>query len=113
MKGRFGLQGYWERVRHDRLNTAFAVICKRGTVAKPVWLQCGEGKGGRWDREQVGALDRQVNFRANRCRRAMPHDSSGMRRCQGGVAGTLAVLMHRVWKDDWDFDWGDAPATAA
>ena len=34
----------------------------------------------------------------------------GMRRAKVAVARKLAVIMHRVWKDDRDFDWGDAPA---
>jgi transposase len=34
----------------------------------------------------------------------------GMRRAKVAVARKLAVIMHRVWKDDCDFDWGDAPA---
>jgi transposase len=36
----------------------------------------------------------------------------GMRRAKVAVARKLAVIMHRVWKDDRDFDWGDAPAVA-
>jgi transposase len=36
----------------------------------------------------------------------------GMRRAKVAVARKLAVIMHRVWKDDRDFDWGDAPAAA-
>jgi transposase len=36
----------------------------------------------------------------------------GMRRATVAVARKLAVIMHRVWKDDRDFDWGDAPAAA-
>jgi transposase len=36
----------------------------------------------------------------------------GMRRAKVAVARKLAVIMHRVWKDDCDFDWGDAPAAA-
>jgi transposase len=28
------------------------------------------------------------------------------------LARKLAVIMHRVWKDDRDFDWGDAAAAA-
>jgi transposase len=36
----------------------------------------------------------------------------GMRRAKVAVARKLAVIMHRVWKDDRDFDWGDTPATA-
>jgi hypothetical protein len=34
-----------------------------------------------------------------------------MRRAKVAVAGKLAVIMHRVWIDDRDFDWGDAMAT--
>src|SRR5947209_6699597 len=30
----------------------------------------------------------------------------GMRRAKVAVARKLAVIMHRVWKDDRDFDWG-------
>jgi transposase len=36
----------------------------------------------------------------------------GMRRAKVAVARKLAVIMHRVWKDDRDFDWGDAPTAA-
>jgi transposase len=36
----------------------------------------------------------------------------GMRRAKVAVARKLAVIMHRVWKDDRDFDWGNAVATA-
>jgi transposase len=36
----------------------------------------------------------------------------GMRRAKVAVARKLAVVMHRVWKDDRDFDWGDAPTAA-
>lgn len=36
----------------------------------------------------------------------------GMRRAKVAVARKLAAIMHRVWKDDCDFDWGDAPAAA-
>jgi transposase len=36
----------------------------------------------------------------------------GMRRAKVAVARKLAVIMHRVWKDDCDFDWGDTPASA-
>lgn len=36
----------------------------------------------------------------------------GMRRAKVAVARKLAVIMHRVWKDERDFDWGDAPAAA-
>jgi hypothetical protein len=36
-----------------------------------------------------------------------------MRRAKVAVARKLAVVMHRVWKDDCDFNWGDAPAAAA
>lgn len=32
----------------------------------------------------------------------------GMRRSKVAVARKLAVIMHRVWKDDRDFDWGEA-----
>ena len=32
-----------------------------------------------------------------------------MRRAKVAVARKLAVVMHRVWKDDCDFNWGDAP----
>jgi transposase len=35
-----------------------------------------------------------------------------MRRAKVAVARKLAVIMHRVWKDDRDFDWGDALATS-
>jgi transposase len=34
----------------------------------------------------------------------------GMRRAKVAVARKLAVIMHRVWKDDRDFDWGDVAA---
>jgi transposase len=37
----------------------------------------------------------------------------GMRRAKVAVARKLAIIMHRVWKDDCDFNWGDAPAAAA
>jgi transposase len=37
----------------------------------------------------------------------------GMRRAKVAVARKLAVVMHRIWKDDCDFNWGDAPAAAA
>ena len=37
----------------------------------------------------------------------------GMRRAKVAVARKLAVVMHRVWKDDRDFNWGDARAAAA
>ena len=36
----------------------------------------------------------------------------GMRRAKVAVARKLGVIMHRVWKDDRDFDWGDAVAAA-
>jgi transposase len=36
----------------------------------------------------------------------------GKRRATVAVARKLTVIMHRVWKDDRDFDWGDAPAAA-
>ena len=36
----------------------------------------------------------------------------GMRRAKVAVARKLAVIMHRVWKDDRDFDWGDTVAAA-
>lgn len=36
----------------------------------------------------------------------------GMRRAKVAVARKLAVVMHRVWKDDRDFDWGGALAAA-
>ena len=36
----------------------------------------------------------------------------GMRRAKVAVARKLAVIMHCVWKDDRDFDWGDAVAAA-
>lgn len=36
----------------------------------------------------------------------------GMRRAKVAVARKLAVIMHRVWKDDCDFDCGDAAAAA-
>jgi transposase len=36
----------------------------------------------------------------------------GMRRAKVAVARKLATIMLRVWKDDRDFDWGDAPAAA-
>jgi transposase len=36
----------------------------------------------------------------------------GMRRAKVAVARKLAVIMHRVWKDDRDFDWGDAVVAA-
>jgi hypothetical protein len=32
----------------------------------------------------------------------------GMRRAKVAVARKLAVIMHRVRKDERDFDWGDA-----
>jgi transposase len=32
----------------------------------------------------------------------------GMRRAKVAVARKLSVIMHRVWRDDRDFDWGDA-----
>ena len=35
-----------------------------------------------------------------------------MRRAKLAVARKLSVIMHRVWRDDRDFDWGDAPAGA-
>ena len=35
----------------------------------------------------------------------------GMRRAKVAVARKLAVIMHRVWKNDRDFDWGDASAS--
>jgi transposase len=35
---------------------------------------------------------------------------TGMRRAKVAVARKLAVIMQRVWKDDRDFVWGDAPA---
>jgi hypothetical protein len=34
----------------------------------------------------------------------------GMRRAKVAVART--VIMHRVWKDDRDFEWGDADVAA-
>lgn len=34
----------------------------------------------------------------------------GMRRAKVAVARKLAVIMHRVWKDDRDFEWGEVPA---
>jgi hypothetical protein len=37
----------------------------------------------------------------------------GMRRAKVAVARKLAVVMHRVWKDDCDFNLGDAPAAVA
>jgi transposase len=36
----------------------------------------------------------------------------GVRRAKVAVARKLAVIMHRVWKDDRDFDWGATPAAA-
>lgn len=36
----------------------------------------------------------------------------GMRRAKVAVARKLSIIMHRVWRDDRDFDWGDAPAGA-
>ena len=36
----------------------------------------------------------------------------GMRRAKVAVARKLSVIMHRVWREDRDFDWGDAPAGA-
>ncbi len=36
----------------------------------------------------------------------------GARRAKVAVARKLAVLMHRVWRDDREFDWAEAPATA-
>ena len=36
----------------------------------------------------------------------------GMRRAKVAVARKLAVIMHRVWKDDRDFDWGNASTAA-
>lgn len=36
----------------------------------------------------------------------------GMRRAKVAVARKLAVIMHRVWKDDRDFDWGEAAMVA-
>src|SRR5271157_319966 len=36
----------------------------------------------------------------------------GMRRAKVAVARKLAVIMHRVWQGDCDFDWGDASAVA-
>jgi transposase len=36
----------------------------------------------------------------------------GPRRAKVAVARKLAVLMHRIWKDDRDFDWSGTPATA-
>ena len=33
-----------------------------------------------------------------------------MRRAKVAVARKLAVIMHHVWKEDCDFDWGDAVA---
>jgi transposase len=36
----------------------------------------------------------------------------GMRRAKVAVARKLAVIMHHVWKEDRDFDWDDAVATA-
>jgi transposase len=36
----------------------------------------------------------------------------GMRRAKVAVARKLAVVMHRVWKDDRDFDWGEEPVAA-
>jgi transposase len=36
----------------------------------------------------------------------------GMRRAKVAVARKLAVIMHRVWKDDCDFDWGDSAMAA-
>ncbi len=37
----------------------------------------------------------------------------GMRRAKVAVARKLAVIMHHVWKEDRNFDWGDAAATTA
>ena len=34
----------------------------------------------------------------------------GVRRAKVAVARKLAVIMHRVWGDDRNFDWGEAPA---
>ncbi len=36
----------------------------------------------------------------------------GMRRAKVAVARKLAVIMHHVWKDDCDFDWGDSAMAA-
>jgi transposase len=36
----------------------------------------------------------------------------GMRRAKVAVARKLAVIMHRVWKDDRDFDWGVCTSAA-
>lgn len=36
----------------------------------------------------------------------------GARRAKVAVARKLAVIMHRVWRDDRDFDCAEAPATA-
>jgi len=36
----------------------------------------------------------------------------GMRRAKVAVARKLAVIMHRVWQGDCDFDWDDASAVA-
>jgi transposase len=36
----------------------------------------------------------------------------GMRRSKVAVARKLAVIMHRVWKDDRDFDWGVCTSAA-
>ena len=36
----------------------------------------------------------------------------GMRRAKVAVARKLAVIMHRVWRDDRDFDWGETAMAA-
>lgn len=36
----------------------------------------------------------------------------GQRRAKVAVARKLAVLMHRMWRDDREFDWAGAPITA-
>ena len=36
----------------------------------------------------------------------------GMRRAKVAVARKLAVIMHRIWRDDRDFAWDEAPAAA-
>jgi len=36
----------------------------------------------------------------------------GARRAKVAVARKLAIVMHRVWRDDRDFDCGTAPAMA-
>ena len=36
----------------------------------------------------------------------------GMRRAKVALARKLAVIMHRIWKDDRDLDWGE-PGMAA